>query len=74
MTYPKYYDISANDLEKGAKIPFTVVDNAGEMHFEYALQMMETIVQNNASGKNTVFIGGASVGKRSADGAFACAR
>lgn len=56
MNYPKYYSISANDLEKGAKIPFTVVADAGEMHFEYALQMMETIIQNNVAGKNTVFI------------------
>ena len=56
MNYPQYYDISAKDLEKGAKIPITIVADAGEMHYEYALQMMEEIQKNNAIGKKTVFI------------------
>lgn len=56
MNIPSYYSIPACELEKGAKIPITVVADPGEMHYEYALQMLEEIVKNNAAGKKTVFI------------------
>ena len=56
MSYPSYYSISKADLEKDSKIPMILFENAGEVHFEYALEMLEEIVKNNAAGKKTVFI------------------
>ena len=56
MSYPSYYSISKADLEKDSKIPMILFENAGEVHFEYALEMLEEIVKNNLAGKKTVFI------------------
>ena len=56
MNYPSYYSISAADLEKDSKIPMILFENSGEVYFEYALEMLEEVVKNNAEGKKTVFI------------------
>ena len=56
MNYPSYYSIPATDLEKDSKIPMIMFENAGEVHFEYALEMLEEVVKNNAMGEKTVFI------------------
>lgn len=51
-----YYQISANDLGLGAKIPLVKLGDSGEVFYEMALEMISTIQANNAQGKKTVFI------------------
>ena len=51
-----YYQISAQDLGKDAKIPLVKLGDSGEVFYEMALEMVETIKEHNAAGKTTVFI------------------
>ena len=50
------YKITKEELEENTKIPLLVMNNAGEVHYEYAMQMISEIVENNKKGKKTVFI------------------
>ena len=52
----EYYEITAEELVKNTKVPLLVSNSAGEVHYEYAIQMIEEIVNNNRIGKKTVFI------------------
>lgn len=51
-----YYQISAAELGKDAKIPLLKLGDSGEVFYEIALEMISEIKQNNAAGKKTVFI------------------
>ena len=51
-----YYQISAQDLGKEAKIPLVKLGDSGEVFYEMALEMVQTIRQHNAEGEKTVFI------------------
>ncbi|MBQ9197380.1 MAG: glucosamine-6-phosphate isomerase [Clostridia bacterium] len=51
-----YYRIPAGELGKNAKIPLKCLGDSGEIFYEMALEMVETIQRNNAQGKRTVFI------------------
>lgn len=51
-----YYQISAEELGKGAKIPLLKLGDSGEVFYEIALEMLSEIEKNNAAGKRTVFI------------------
>lgn len=51
-----YYQISAKDLGDGAKIPLLKLGDSGEVFYEIALEMVNTIKEHNAAGKKTVFI------------------
>ena len=50
------YKITPDQLEKTTKIPLLVMNSFGEVHYEYAMQMLTEIMENNAKGKKTVFI------------------
>ncbi len=50
------YKITPQELEKETKIPLLVMNNPGEVHYEYAMQMLTEIIENNNKGKKTVFI------------------
>lgn len=50
------YGISAEELLRDSRIPLLLTDSAGEVYYEYAMQMLTEIVKNNADGKKTVFI------------------
>ena len=52
----EYYQISAQDLGKDAKVPILKLGDSGEVFYELALEMLECIKANNAAGKKTVFI------------------
>ena len=51
-----YFNISAQELGKDAKIPVCKLSDSGEVFYELALEMVDTIRANNAAGKKTVFI------------------
>lgn len=51
-----YYQLSAEALGEGAKIPLKKLGDSGEVFYELALEMTGEIERNNASGKRTVFI------------------
>ena len=51
-----YYQISAQDLGKDAKIPLVKLGDSGEVFYEMALEMVNTIKEHNAEGRTTVFI------------------
>ena len=51
-----FYQISAQDLGKEAKIPLLKLGDSGEVFYEIALEMVNTIKEHNAAGKKTVFI------------------
>lgn len=50
------YDISPEELLQSPRIPLLVARSAGEVYYEYAIQMLAEIVHNNAAGRRTVFI------------------
>lgn len=52
----EYYQISAAELGKGAKIPLAKLGDSGEVFYELALTMVREIEENNAAGRRTVFI------------------
>ena len=50
------YAITPQELLDSPRIPLLLASSAGEVYYEYAIQMIEEISKNNAAGKNTVFI------------------
>lgn len=52
----KYYQLSAEELGIGAKIPLLKLGDSGEVFYELALEMVNEIEINNAAGRRTVFI------------------
>ena len=52
----EYFHISAADLGKDAKVPVLKLGDSGEVFYEIAMEMVNTIKANNAAGKHTVFI------------------
>ena len=52
----EYFHISAADLGKDAKVPVLKLGDSGEVVYEIAMEMVNTIKANNAAGKHTVFI------------------
>ena len=52
----EYFRISAEDLGKDAKIPLVKLGDSGEVFYEMALEMVNTIKERNARGEKTVFI------------------
>ncbi len=51
-----YYNLSARDLGRDARIPIVKLNDSGEVFYELALEMLNAIQANNAAGKPTVFI------------------
>ena len=51
-----YYRIPAAELGKSAKIPLKCLGESGEVFYEMAREMVETIEENNARERRTVFI------------------
>ena len=51
-----YFNLSAQELGKDAKIPIVKLGDSGEVFYELALEMLNVIRANNAAGKPTVFI------------------
>lgn len=51
-----YYRLSPRELGDGAKIPLLKLGDSGEVFYEMALEMADTIQTRNAQGKSTVFI------------------
>lgn len=54
--YPDYYSIPAEELSKNARTPILVLEDAGEVYYELAYEMLCEIEQHNAEGRKTVFI------------------
>lgn len=52
----EYYQISAQDLGRDSKIPILKLGDSGEVFYELALEMVNTIQEHNARGEKTVFI------------------
>lgn len=52
----KYYQLSAQELGNGAKIPLKKLGDSSEVFCEIALEMVNEIEKNNAEGRRTVFI------------------
>jgi len=52
----EYYQISAQDLGTGSKIPLKKLGDSGEVFYELALEMIGEIEKNNAQNRRTVFI------------------
>ena len=52
----EYFQISQEDLGKDAKIPLVKLGDSGEVFYEMALEMVNTIKEHNARGEKTVFI------------------
>ena len=46
-----YYHISAQDLGKDAKIPVVKLGDSGEVFYEIAMEMINTIKAHNEKGK-----------------------
>lgn len=51
-----YFQISAGDLGRDAKIPVHPLGDSGEVFYELALEMLDTIRARNGRGEKTVFI------------------
>ncbi|HIS67396.1 MAG TPA: glucosamine-6-phosphate isomerase, partial [Candidatus Scatomorpha merdipullorum] len=51
-----YFKIPAEKLGEGAKIPVYPLGDSGEVFYELALEMLNTIKAHNAAGEKTVFI------------------
>ena len=51
-----YYHIPAEELGRGARVPLTVLGDSGEVFYELALEMVNTIREHNERGERTVFI------------------
>jgi len=56
MADMSYYQISAQTLGEGAKLPILKLGDSGEVFYELAAEMCSVIRANNAAGKHTVFI------------------
>ena len=51
-----YYRIPPEELGKNAKIPLKCLGESGEVFYEMAREMVQTVQENNVRGKRTVFI------------------
>ena len=51
-----YFQIPAQELGKGAKIPVIPLGDSGEVFYEIAMEMINTIKDHNDRGEKTVFI------------------
>ena len=51
-----YFQIPAQELGRNAKIPVLPLGDSGEIFYELALEMVNTIKEHNARGEKTVFI------------------
>jgi len=51
-----YYAVSKEELGKNAKIPLVKRGSAGEVFYEFALDMIDTIRKHNEENRTTVFI------------------
>ena len=51
-----YFNLSAEEFGRNAKIPILKLGDSGEVFYEMAAEMIDEITRNNASGKHTVFI------------------
>ena len=51
-----YFNLSAQELGRDAKIPIVKLGDSGEVFYELALEMVSAIRANNAAGKPTVLI------------------
>ena len=51
-----FYQICAKDLGKDARIPLLKLGDSGEVFYEMALEMVNTIKEHNAAGQKTVYI------------------
>lgn len=52
----EYYQITAQNLGKDAKIPILKLGDSGEVFYEMALEMVNCIQENQKNGKPTAFI------------------
>lgn len=52
----KIYDITKEELLRSPRIPLLLAGSAGEVYYEYAMQMLTEIVEHNTEGRKTVFI------------------
>ena len=52
----EYYQLSAQELGNGAKIPLKKLGDSGEVFYEIAMEMIAEIEKNNAEGRRTVLI------------------
>ncbi len=52
----QYFSIPAAELDQRPKIPILKLGDSGEVFYELALEMIETIRKNNRDGKHTVII------------------
>lgn len=50
------YKLTAEELLTEPRIPLLVLNNSGELMYEYAIQMITEIIENNKAGKKTVMI------------------
>ncbi len=51
-----YYRITPQELGQDARIPILKLGDSGEVFYELAKEMVDTIRQNNRAGRRTVFI------------------
>lgn len=51
-----YFHIPARDLGREAKIPVIPLGDSGEVFYELAMEMVNTVREHNARGEKTVFI------------------
>ena len=51
-----YFNLSAQELGRDAKIPIVKLGDSGEVFYELAMEMISAIRTSNAAGKPTVFI------------------
>ena len=51
-----YYRITPQELGQDARIPILKLGDSGEVFYELAKEMVDTIRQNNGAGRRTVFI------------------
>ena len=51
-----YFNLSAQELGRDAKIPIIKLGDSGEVFYERALEMVSAIRANNAAGRSTVLI------------------
>lgn len=51
-----YYHIPADELGNGSRVPLKVLGDSGEVFYELAVEMVNTIREHNERGEKTVFI------------------
>lgn len=50
------YELTSEQLLDSPRIPLLLAQSAGEVYYEYAIQMLSEIIKNNAVGRKTVMI------------------